>query len=160
PVALAHCTGKFISFVDHDDLWLPHKLDTQVALAREHPTVGLICSDCFVINAEGHETGRLSDDRDLNTLDLRAPHGHLALLRCGNFVAYPSAFARASAVRTVGGFSNAYQYVSDYDLWLRIARRHDLAYIAEPLAKYRVHDTQMTQRSREITVAEHGSLFG
>lgn len=160
PVALAHCTGEFITFVDHDDLWLPHKLETQVALARQHPAVGLVCSDCFVIDAEGRETGRLSDDWQAGELDLRAPDGHLALLRHGNFVAYPSAFARASAVRAVGGFSNAYQYVSDYDLWLRIARRHDLAYITEPLAKYRVHGTQMTQRSREITVAEHGLLFG
>lgn len=160
PVALAHCTGEFITFVDHDDVWLPHKLASQVAVAREQPAVGLICSDCLVIDADGQVTGRLSDGFDVTGVDLRAAHAHLALLRHGNFVAYPSAFARASAVRAVGGFSNAYQYVSDYDLWLRIARRHDLAYVADPLAKYRVHGTQMTQRSREITVAEHGLLFG
>ena len=61
------------------------------------------------------------------------------------FIAYPTAFVRTAALRSVGGFNHNYQYVSDYDLWLRLARRYSLKFIAEPLAKYRIHESQFTQ---------------
>jgi glycosyltransferase involved in cell wall biosynthesis len=159
PVALAHCRGDFITFVDHDDLWLPHKLEEQLIAARRDEQCGLVFSDCLVIDAAGETTGKLSDQFPFREFDLRPGYAHLELLRRGNFVAYPTAFTRASAVRAVGGFSDAFQYVSDYDLWLRIARRHSLTFVAEPLAKYRVHGTQFTQKNPDITVSEHRALF-
>ena len=159
PVAVAHAAGEFIAFLDHDDVWLPEKLERQVAAARASPAAALIFSDCFIIDAAGRNLGRLSDQYDLSALDLTASRGHLELLRRGCFVAYPTAFARTSAVRAVGGFSRTYQYVSDYDLWLRLARRHQLKCITDPLAKYRVHETQFTQRHSDITLSEHTALL-
>src|SRR5947208_1604093 len=73
--------------------------------------------------------------------------------------AYSTAFVRASAFRDVGGFNGTHQYVSDYDLWLRLARRHELKCIREPLAKYRIYETQFTQRSPDITLPEHIALL-
>jgi glycosyltransferase involved in cell wall biosynthesis/GT2 family glycosyltransferase len=159
PVAVAHGAGEFIAFLDHDDVWLPEKLERQVAAARGSPQAALIFSDCFIIDEAGRTLARLSDQYDLGAIDLTATRGHLELLRRGCFVAYATAFARTSAVRAVGGFSRTYQYVSDYDLWLRLARRHQLKCITDPLAKYRVHETQFTQRHSDITLSEHTGLL-
>src|SRR5262245_53954433 len=47
-VGIAHARGKFVAFVDADDLWLPGKLDRQVALMKQNPDVGLIFNPAFV----------------------------------------------------------------------------------------------------------------
>jgi glycosyltransferase involved in cell wall biosynthesis len=159
PAVLAQAQGEFIAFLDHDDLWLPHKLHEQLAPARSNPEAALIFSDCLIIDAAGRTIGRLSDQYDFGTIDLTGTRGYRELLRRGCFVAYPTAFARTAAVRAVGGFDARYQYVSDYDLWLRLARRSPLLSIREPLAKYRVHDVQFTQRHSDITLAEHNALL-
>ncbi len=160
PVAIAHGSGEFIAFLDHDDVWLPSKLERQVSAARAAPQAALVFSDCLIIDESGRDCGRLTDQFDFDALDLTGTHGHCELLQRGNFVAYPTAFARRSAVAAVGGFNHTYQYVSDYDLWLRLARRHALHYVAEPLAKYRVHQSQFTQRHSDVTLAEHTALLG
>jgi len=133
PAAVAHSRGEFIACLDHDDLWLPHKLQMQIATARSTPDTALIFSDCLIVDASGATIGRLSDQYDFEAIDLEGARGHLELLRRGCFIAYPTAFARLSAVRAVGGFDEWFQYVSDYDLWLRLARRYALKAIREPL---------------------------
>ena len=41
---IATARGDFIAFIDHDDMWLPNKLEVQIEYLLEHPYVGLsIC---------------------------------------------------------------------------------------------------------------------
>ncbi len=156
PVALRHSRGDLIAFLDHDDLWTPDKLERQVELARTSGAA-LLFSDCVLIDPEGLPIGRLSEQFDLASIDSR--HGHRELLRRGNFIAYSTAMVRAEAIRAVGGFDGRYQYVSDYDLWLRLTRRYALAGTPEPLAGYRIHSSQFTQKNADITLAEHHALL-
>lgn len=155
-VAVQSSRGDLIAFLDHDDVWTPDKLDRQVALARESGAA-LLFSDSLEIDSAGQTIGRLSDQFDLASIDPR--HGHRELLRRGNFIAYSTAMVRADAVRAVGGFDGRYQYVSDYDLWLRLTRRYALAWTVEPLAGYRIHSSQFTQKNADITLAEHRALL-
>jgi glycosyltransferase involved in cell wall biosynthesis len=159
PAALAHSTGDLITFIDHDDVWLPQKLERQVAAAREWPDAALFFSNCWIIDASGARIGQLSDRYDFSAIDVAGANGHVELLARGNFVVYPTACVRAAAVRAIGGFNRDYQYVSDYDLWLRLARRDALHYTDEHLAEYRVHETQFTQRHIDITLPEHRALL-
>jgi sugar transferase (PEP-CTERM/EpsH1 system associated) len=49
--------------------------------------------------------------------------------------------ARRACFEQLGEFDEAHELVSveDYDMWLRIAERHDVAYIEQPLVRYRAH---------------------
>ena len=157
PAAVRHSRGDLIAFLDHDDVWTPDKLERQVALARESGAA-LLFSDSLAIDAEGRTIGRMSDQFDLASIDPK--HGHRELLRRGNFIPYSTAMVRAGAMRAVGGFDGRYQYVSDYDLWLRLTRRYGMAWTLDPLAGYRIHPSQFTQKNADITLAEHRALLG
>ena len=156
PAAVSHARGDFIAFLDHDDVWLPEKLERQLDRVRSSDAA-LVFSDCLIIDGNGKTVSAMSDQFDFASIDFA--HPHLELLRRGNFIAYSTAMVRADTLRAIGGFDRRYQYVSDYDLWLRIARSHPIVFIAAALAKYRVHDAQFTQRNADITLAEHNALL-
>src|SRR5207302_6495375 len=42
-LGIQHARGKYIAFIDADDVWVPHKLADQVRILEAHPEVGLVC---------------------------------------------------------------------------------------------------------------------
>jgi glycosyltransferase involved in cell wall biosynthesis len=159
PVALAHSTGRFIAFLDSDDLWMPDKLTRQVATISRMPAAGLVFCECELIDGSSVPIGLFSDRFGGPPAQLRGTSGYAELLRRGNLIGSPTPLARAEALRAVGGFNHAYQYVNDFDMWLRLARRFGLIYSEEVLARYRIHGAQFTQRHPDITLAELSALL-
>ena len=158
-LSIASAAGEFVAFLDHDDLWLPDKLDRQIAAARADPSVALLFSDCVYMNEHGHILQRLSDQYGLASLDLTGTRGYVELLRRGCFVWQSTAVARTDALRSVNSFNPAYPYIADYDTWLQLARRYGLHYTPAVLAKWRVHANQFTNRCPEVTLADHRKLL-
>jgi GT2 family glycosyltransferase len=158
-IALAHSTGELIAFLDSDDAWKPDKIERQVRTARELGEPALIFCDSELIDAQSRHIGRFSDQFDYASMDLRGTNGYMELLRRGNFIASPTPFIQAQAIREAGGFNLSYRHVNDFELWLRLARRHRLVFIDEALAYYREHDAQFTQRRMDITLPEQCSLL-
>ena len=69
PAVLELARGKYVAFLDHDDVWLPDKLTRQVDVA-EASGAALVFSDCFIIDEAGAAIGRLSDQYDFGSIDL------------------------------------------------------------------------------------------
>jgi glycosyltransferase involved in cell wall biosynthesis len=158
-IALAHSAGEFIAFLDSDDTWKPDKLARQVAMARSVGERALIFCDAELIDAGSRPIGKFSDQFDYAAMDLRGTNGYMELLRRGNFIASPTPFISAEAIRDAGGFNLSYRHVNDFELWLRLARRHRVVFMPEALACYREHDAQFTQRRMDITLPEQCALL-
>ena len=52
---------------------------------------------------------------------------------------HPTVMMRTHAVRSLGGYREAFLAAEDYDLWLRAAERFELANLPEVLLRYRIH---------------------
>src|SRR5204863_8056332 len=153
--SIAASTCELVAFLDHDDIWLPQKLERQLAAASGHPEAALFFSDCVYIDEHGNPLRRLSDAYRLNDLDLTGMSAYAELLRRGCFVWQSTVLARTSALRAVESFDPAYPYIADYDTWLRMARRYALHYTPDVLAKWRVHEAQFPHRRPDITLSAH-----
>jgi glycosyltransferase involved in cell wall biosynthesis/predicted SAM-dependent methyltransferase len=132
-------TGAYVAFLDSDDQWLPEKLAQQVAVLDAHATVGLVCSNAFVIHGDGER----SNQRYLAPENESRRYA-LAKLLHGNFVIASTAVVRRSVLEQVGLFEEAsvLRAVEDYDLWLRIAAVSEVFYDPNTLALYRDDPTQ------------------
>jgi glycosyltransferase involved in cell wall biosynthesis len=132
--------GELIAFLDHDDLWLPGKLQAHV--------------ECFRAHADADLTFDWSRRIDQNGADLGLPshpwHGTISFeeLIQDFVVGNTSALlVRRQAIEKVGIFNPALLRVYDLDLCLRVAalREGNCRSVARQLTLYRRHEGQMSR---------------
>jgi hypothetical protein len=66
----------------------------------------------------------------------------------GASICCPTVVFRRAALLEAGPFDATYPLAADYDMWFRLALRHDVAYLAEPLFRYREHPASLTGTHR------------
>lgn len=124
-------SGKYIAFLDADDLWHPSKLERQIQLLNLNPDAGLVYSD-FSISGEAQSVDSFFAQTHV------PPDGRVfeELLReC--LVSTPSVVVRRQVLEEVGLFNESLQVCEDMNLWLRIASCWNLAVIPEVLVTVR-----------------------
>lgn len=153
--ALKIARGAFVGFLDHDDLWLPTKLERHLAWFDRHPEVDLTFSWSRLIDEEGRDLG-------LHPRYWRGAASFGELLEDFVIGNTSSVVMRREALERVGGFDAALERCFDLDAFARVAllRPGNVHAIEEVLTLYRRHCGQMSrdwramQRSWEATLAK------
>jgi glycosyltransferase involved in cell wall biosynthesis len=140
---LAETRGRYVARQDADDLSARNRLALQIGHLEQHPEVALIASAYRRIDDDGRDQG--SRAAPLATLDVR---WRLLFL---NAFAHSSIVFRRSSVVELGGYDEAVLYAQDYDLWSRIAERHEVAALPEELVSYRRSAASMTSALRDAS---------
>jgi Glycosyl transferase family 2 len=126
--AIEMSSSPFVAFLDADDEWLPQKLARQVAFLKQNPKLGLVCSLCILQTA-----GKQS----VNTMPgIEAPYSGKLFDRLVRqcFIFTPTVVVRRRCLDDVGLFNESLLTSEDFNLWLRIAARWDIALLPEVLA--------------------------
>ena len=141
--ALSIARGELICWIDHDDVWLPPKLQEQVELLAHKPDVGLVYTyfDAFD-SSTGASIPWLDGRRDLEG-DLLAD-----LLLIGCFIGSITTMFRRQALDRGGGRlrERDFSIGDDYYLWLTIALDWRIERIPRVLARYRRHAANESAR--------------
>jgi len=137
-VGLANAKGDFVAFLDSDDLWLPEKIEQQIALFEKEPDVGLVFSPYAVWNDGETSPHRILPD---DIAHLPNPGNYFALLCLKNRIGNSTVVVRRSLLLEHGNLDEdpAVRGSEDYELWLRLSRFTRFAFVPVPLIWYRVH---------------------
>jgi glycosyltransferase involved in cell wall biosynthesis len=140
--------GKYIAFLDADDLWLPDKLKIQVEYLESHPEMGLCFTRYLFVDSQDTILGWP------NVSFIPTQDQFYQLLQ-GNFIPNSTVMVLRTIFDKVGLFDEALPAFGseDWDMWLRVARRYSIHFINQPLAFYRIH-TSNTSLERMRLSAE------
>src|SRR4051794_27013401 len=132
--ALRQAQGRWLAFLDSDDLWLPEKLERQLAFHRSVPEAKLSFTGFRRISAEGCRTGRYIAVPA--ALDYRALLGNTAIATSTVIV------DRAET----GDFEMKKTYYDDFACWLALLKPGGIAAgLDEDLMRYRVMDASVSR---------------
>jgi glycosyltransferase involved in cell wall biosynthesis len=142
--AIRMARGKYIWLISADDrLRCDYVLERYVNVMEAHPEVGYVfCSGCAL---EGHqETGIIPSSKYRQTDGIFDGKEFLFDLLKGNFILAAAAMARKHCYEKVSYFPEDMPYGGDWYLWCMFALNFNVAYFAEPMVNYRVHDLSMS----------------
>lgn len=131
--------GKFIAFLDADDVWSENKLEKQMPLFK-NPKVGLVYCGIAVT------------DVDLKVREVVLPQSRGRVLcdftdggRAVVVGGESSCIIRRECLDRAGGFDPNLSLSSGWDMYRRIASSYEFDYVSEPLIFYRQHGNNTTQ---------------
>ena len=147
--------AELIRIWAHGDVMLPGSLRLFVEFAAAHPSVGMMYSDFFAIDAEGKRTGKESRycNQRARTPEVAKPQVSALLFWCygclpGNI---STVMLRRAAWEKAGHFSTGYQQAPDYDMWVRMSECYDVGFISEKTTELREHSLQLGRVGQKQT---------
>jgi glycosyltransferase involved in cell wall biosynthesis len=137
--------GRYLAFLDSDDLWKPEKLARQVTFFEEHPDMQI----CHT-----REIWRRGPRTVSQAGQKHRRRGYIfpdALKKC--IIGPSTVMMRRELFEEFEGFREDLEIAEDYELWLRITARYPIGYIDEPLViKQGGHRDQLSEKYGQIEV--------
>jgi glycosyltransferase involved in cell wall biosynthesis len=140
--ALRMARGELICWLDSDDLWMPRKVEKQVAVMLSRPEVGLVYTDFQAFDSDSGATLPWGDTGPRTGDDL------VSLFVEGCFIGSLTIMFRRRILEERGLRlrDRDWAYGDDYQLHLLAALGWELVRIDEVLALYRRHSRNSSQR--------------
>ena len=126
----AAATGKYLSFLDSDDLMMPDKLAWQAAALEADPAATIVYGETMLFHPG--EPAKAS----LYSPGIERPRSFESLL---SFSAIYAPTVRAATFRDAGGFDESLASAEDWEMWLSLAWRGTLLFEPRIALQYRVH---------------------
>jgi len=133
-VALKAARGAYVAYLDSDDVWLPTKLDRQLALQRRQPERRW----SYVAMDRIHADGRLMRGEPRRPTPEGMIFEPLLRLVAAN-VSMSSVMAERALLERLGGFDEDLPFFEDLDLMMRLSLASEVAVVREPLVRMRSH---------------------
>ncbi len=120
----------YVARHDADDISDPDRFQKQLTYLESHPEISLVGSAFDLVDDDGTRFGHTAPPVDPGVLK--------SILRRRNILAHGSWFARAEALKQLGGYRPFFRYAQDYDLLLRLIEGRSIASLPETLYQLRM----------------------
>jgi len=152
---IQHAQGKYVAFLDSDDIMLPGKIRRAVNLLDCEPHLGLVFANFVKFDeVNGQYAGAFLDTYEYfkkapkrsigeSRYVIQAMAAYDALI-VENYIGTSGVVAPKAVLADIGPFDLRLRGPEDYDLWLRIAYTYDIGFIDMIGHRYRVRPDGIT----------------
>ncbi len=132
--------GEYIAVLGSDDIWLPDKLEKQLAVMEEKPEIAACFTACEIIdeNSETVKDSSVFSSKVMSFENCSRQEMLCRLFFTGNHFCHSSVLIRTSVHREIGEYRLQYRQLHDLDLWVRLLLNYPVYIIGKKLVKYRV----------------------
>lgn len=146
-LAVERAKGKWIGFLDCDDLWKENKLEIQLERVLVGDEISMVYGQtCFF--SEG----------DLSYIDItrkKLPEGDIfGELAKGNFISLSSALVLREEYIRVNGIEKNYNQAEDYDLFIKLSYDSKIGVVNQEVIKYRIHASSLSVFQKDLAFTE------
>jgi len=135
-------SGALIAFLDADDIWMPRKLELQVAWLERHPEAALVSGQMIWWHVPNDER-KLVEYRSMPQARLRRE------LAVRNVAGNPSMMLiRRSAFVQSGGYDPTLRWGQDWEIVNRLVKFGTVGFVQEPVITYRWHRRSLSHEGR------------
>ena len=138
-LGILHANGKYISFLDSDDIWKKHKLRVQIDTIIKNPDIKInYTQEIWIRNGIRINQKKIHSKHDGWIFEQCLP---LCIISPSSVIIHREIFNKT------GLFDENLIVCEDYDLWLRISADYPIKYIEKPLIiKYGGHSDQLSHQ--------------
>ena len=133
---------EYFSYLGSDDVWLPSFLEKSVSRLAEKPEACLVFSGAFLLDENDFIIDETRNWYEFNSGDA------LPFLLDGKIFSSPGVVYRSSLLPEKPW--DEYMRLEDYDLYLRLAAKHEFVFNSEALCGWRQHDYNTSGNLPEI----------
>ena len=145
-LAITKSKGKLISFLDVDDWWVNSKLRKQVDIFLKDKSVDIVYSNVYLYY-ERNNSKKIYIKKKLM-------EGKLTQHLINKFeMPILSTIIKKNIFNKIK-FDNRYTIIGDFDFFVRLSLTHNISAHQEPLAYYRVHDSNLTTKKIGLHIKE------
>ena len=144
------CKGEFVALINSDDMFEPDKLQTQLLFMQMHKSTAATFTWVSFIDGDSDpiEGNTLFDQPD------RSRTQWLKQLFYGNCLCHPTIMARRRMYRL--RFDERLCKLPDYDMWIRLLKRYEIAILPQRLTRFRLHDSnESAPNAQTLTLITH-----
>ena len=154
--AIRRAKGDYIAVLNSDDLFLPGKLEKQIAFLDANRQVGAVFAYPTFIDGKGKPIAE-KDTYYKGTfiVENRSREEWLRhLFFRGNVFCHPSVLIRKRCYDEIGCYNPALAQVPDFEMWVRLLQRFDVHVLKEPLVALRIleNETNASAPRQEVVV--------
>jgi teichuronic acid biosynthesis glycosyltransferase TuaG len=133
--------GKYIAFLDADDIWVKNKLEKQIAEFEKHPDYILVYSMSVTFG----DVNIFSPYYEVLPLLHKVCRTKHDLISKGNSITCSTVLIKKEYFQKVGGFDeDPNLQIEDYDLWIRLSELGQFGFVPRIQTYYRVHGKQFS----------------
>jgi len=138
-IGFKQSTGDYIAYLDHDDEWIPSKLEKQLALFNAHSNIGLVSCNAYI-----YENEKMTRIHHLSKRN-NSIQGVLAD-SLSYFFSNSSMLIPRYVIKDVGDRDEELSVLEDLDIVIRILTKgYKIDFISEPLIKYNLGDYNLSK---------------
>ena len=146
--------GEFIACLDDDDLWMPEKLEREMALFTEDDIGLTFCCGYTFTGTTDHVIALYRPENAFQEYPTFADMLYDDYVgSTSNPVIRRSAFARA------GLFDTDLKARQDYEMWIRVSRHYRMRGTLERLFYHRMHEGEQITKSTEVSIRSNLQVF-